>query len=315
MKAEPARPHTASLIDRLPVGRTARGSLLALLSTAAIASIFIVSKWSLNSLDPATFNTWWYSATILVAILYQHARHRSGLIESFRAHRRRPIIVLGVISGVSTLLFFLAIRLIDPAVASFFDRSETLFAVLLGFVLFGERLTRLELIGMIVLFSGTMILTYTSGQAALLGGVLIFAANFLYVLGLALVKSKLGEMDAGALTGLRAVFGLPILIGHAVIIGGWHMPELTQIVAIFIGAFIGSFIGHMLYYRSLQYIDLSKASLLHSSQPLFVAMYSLLVFSTLPGVQQWFGGMLVLLGVYLLLRGQSRVRFASKDRD
>ncbi len=315
MKAEPARLPTASFIDRLPLGRTARGSLLALLSTAAIASIFIVSKWSLNSLDTATFNTWWYGATILVAIAYQRARHRSGLIESFRLHRRWPIVILGLISGLSTLLFFLAIRLIDPAVASFFDRSETLFAVLLGFALFGERLTRLELIGMIVLSGGTIVLTYTSGQAVLLGGILVFAANFLYALGLALVKSKLGDMDAGALTGLRAVFGLPILIGHALIIGGWHIPELTQIVAIFMGAFIGAFIGHMLYYRSLQYIDLSKASLLHSSQPLFVAIYSLLVFDTLPGIQQWFGGALVLFGVYLLLRGQSRMRSASKDGD
>lgn len=296
--------HT-SLIDRLPLSRTARGSLLAFLSTAAMASIFIVSKWSLNSLDPATFNTWWYGATVIVAILYQRVRRRPGLWESFRTHRPWPIVSLGLISGFSTILFFLAIRLIDPAVASFFDRSETLFAVLLGFWLFGERLARLELAGMIVLFAGTVVLTYTSGQMAALGAVLVFAANFLYALGLALVKSRLGEMDAGALTGLRAVFGLPILIGHALIIGGWHIPEAVQIAGIFAGAFLGPFIGHMLYYRSLQYIELSKASLLHASQPLFVAFFSLLVFGTLPGVRQWFGGALVLLGIYLLLVGRS----------
>ena len=137
----------------------------------------------------------------------------------------------------------------------------------------------------------------------MLGAVLVFAANFLYAAGLALVKSQLGDMDTGALTGLRAVFGFPILIGHALIVGGWHIPEAGQLAGIFIGALLGSFIGHMLYYRSLQYIDLSKASLLHASQPLFVVVYGLLIFGTLPGVQQWFGGALVLLGVYLLLRG------------
>lgn len=311
----PTRPATeeglrftqGSLIDRLPLSRAARGHLLALLSTAAIASIFVISKWSLNSLDTATFNTWWYGATILVAIVYQRARQRAGLVATFRAHRRWPIIVLGLISGLSTLLFFLAISLIDPAIAAFFDRSETLFAVLLGFVVFGERLTRLEFTGMVVLVGGTLVLTSASGQAAVLGAVLVFAANFLYAAGLALVKSQLGDMDTGALTGLRAVFGFPILIGHALIVGGWHIPEAGQLAGIFIGALLGSFIGHMLYYRSLQYIDLSKASLLHASQPLFVVVYGLLIFGTLPGVQQWFGGALVLLGVYLLLRGGRRI--------
>ena len=135
----------ASLIDRLPFSRTARGSLLALLSTAAIASIFIVSKWALNSLDQATFSTWWYGATVIIAIAYQRVRGRPGLWESFRAQRPWPIMTLGLISGLSTVFFFSAIRLIDPAVASFFDRSETLFAILLGLWLFGERFAGLEL--------------------------------------------------------------------------------------------------------------------------------------------------------------------------
>ena len=41
-----------------------------------------------------------------------------------------------------------ALATMDPAVASFFDRSETLFAVLLGLWLFGERFTRLEVAGL-----------------------------------------------------------------------------------------------------------------------------------------------------------------------
>ena len=292
-----------SLIDRLPLSPTARGSLLALLSTASTASIFIVSKWALGSLDLATFGTWWYSATVLIAILYQRARGRPGLAPSFRIGGSWLIVALGLISGLSTVLFFSAIQLIDPTVASFFDRSETVFAVLLGVWLFEERFTWIELAGMIVLCAGVVFLTYggREAQVVALGAALVFAANLLYALGLALVKSRLSETDAGALTGLRAFFGLPILISYALMTGGWHIPGVTQIAGIFVGAFLGPFVGHMLYYRSLRYIDLSKASLLHSSQPLFVAFFSLPVFGTLPDLRQWFGGALVLLGIYLLL--------------
>ena len=62
----------------------------------------------------------------------------------------------------------------------------------------------------------------------------------------------------------------------------------------------------MLYYRSLRYIDLSKASLLHSSQPLFVALFALIIFGTVPGPSQWLGGALVLAGVYALVAGRRR---------
>jgi drug/metabolite transporter (DMT)-like permease len=298
-------PH-ASLVDQLPLSPTARGSLLALLSTVAIASILVVSKWALKSLTPATFGIGWYSATILIASVYQGVRGRPGLWATFRAHSPLPIVALGLLNGLATVLFFSAIQQLDPTVASFFDRSETLFVVLFGIVLLGERFTRLELGGMLALFAGVLALTYAGGRVVAFGALLVFAANFLYALGLVLVKSQLHQVDSGALTGLRAVFGLPVLLLYAVVVGGWQVPALYQIVGIVVGAFLGPFLGHVLYYRALQYISLSKASLLHASQPLFVAVLALFAFGTLPDSRQWFGGLLVLAGVYLLLIGHPR---------
>ena len=291
-------------MDRLPLSPAARGSVLALCSTAAIASVLVVSKWALTSLTPATFGTWWYGATVLIAIVYQLVRRRPGLWATLRSHRPLPIIALGLLNGLVTIIFAYAIKLIDPTIASFFDRSETLFAVLFGVWLLGERFVRLEVIGLIVLFVGVGGLTYTGGRVVALGGALVFAANFLYSLGLVIVKSRLKAVDTGALTGLRALFGLPVLIVYALISGGWQVPAADQIVGIFIGAFLGPFLGHVLYYRALHYIDLAKAALLHASQPLFVAILALIVFGTTPDPWQWLGGALVLIGVYVLLIGR-----------
>jgi drug/metabolite transporter (DMT)-like permease len=302
VEAEPARQD--SLVDRLPLSRTGRGSLMALTSTAAIASIFVVSKWALQSLDAATFITWYYVATVVVAMGYQALRRRPGLRESFCLNSKWPIVALGLISGLSTLFFFSAIQLIDPAVASFFDRSETVFAIILGIWMFGERFRPVELIGMVVLLAGVAILTYAGGRVVMVGAALVFLANLLYAGGLALVKSRLQAIDPGALTGLRALFGLPIIILYAALSGTWHIPPPVQIAGIFLGAFLGPFLGHMLYYRSLRYIDLSKASVLHASQPLFVATFALIIFGTVPGPTQWLGGALVLAGVYALVAGR-----------
>lgn len=293
-----------SLVDRLPLSPAARGSLLALCSTAAIASILVVSKWALASLTPATFGTWWYGATVLIAVVYQRARGRPSLWAAFRSHPPLPVIALGLLNGLTTILFFSAIQLIDPTVASFLDRSETLFAVLFGIWLLGERLVRLEVIGMLTIFAGVGALTYAGGRMVALGTLLVFAANFLYALGLVLVKLRLKAADTGALSGLRALFGLPLLISYALLTGGWSVPQPYQIAGIFIGACLGPFLGHLLYYRALQYIDLAKAALLHASQPLFVAVFALIVFGTAPDVHQWMGGALLLAGVYLLVIGR-----------
>jgi drug/metabolite transporter (DMT)-like permease len=295
-----------SLIDRLPLSRTARGTLLVLLSTAAIASIFVIGKAFLNSLDAATFSLWYYTATVVVAVVYQRVRGRPGLWTTLRAHRPGPIALLGLMSGLSTIFFFAAIRRLDPAVASFFDRSETLFAVLLGLLLFGERFTRLEVAGVALLAVGVIFLTYRAGQVIVEGALLVFAANLLYALGLALVKGRLARVEVGALTGLRALFAWPILAGYALFTAGWRLPALGQAAGLLLAAFLGPFLGHMLYYRALRYIDLSKASLLHSTQPAFVAVLGLVAFGTFPDARQWLGGVLVLAGVYLLLAGRPR---------
>jgi drug/metabolite transporter (DMT)-like permease len=67
------------------------------------------------------------------------------------------------------------------------------------------------------------------------------------------------------------------------------------------GAFFGPFLSYVLFYKGLLYLDLAKGAVIRAMQPLFVAVYSLILFGALLSGRQFTGGLLLLAGVTLML--------------
>jgi drug/metabolite transporter (DMT)-like permease len=67
------------------------------------------------------------------------------------------------------------------------------------------------------------------------------------------------------------------------------------------GAFFGPFFSYFLFYKSLRYLDLSKGAVVRATQPLFVAVYSLILFGIIISPQQFLGGLVLIVGVALML--------------
>ena len=65
--------------------------------------------------------------------------------------------------------------------------------------------------------------------------------------------------------------------------------------------FFYSFLSYVLFYQGLRTLDLGKGAVIRSTQPLFVALYSMLLFGTTITLQQFLGGLLMLVGVALML--------------
>lgn len=68
------------------------------------------------------------------------------------------ILYVGVLSsGFAYTLQIIALRHIDPTIAALLNSLESIFAVLGGFLILGQVLTKRELIGCIIMFSATII--------------------------------------------------------------------------------------------------------------------------------------------------------------
>jgi drug/metabolite transporter (DMT)-like permease len=217
------------------------------------------------------------------------------------------ILAFSVTSIAALLSMWSAIAHLDPTVASFIGRLQTLVAVVLGVSFLREKFRAAEFVGGIIVFCGVLIIGYSPdihlnfwfwimvGSAVSFGITEFFAK--LSVHSLAPVPLN---MIRNGIVGLSLVFW-NIGQGQAVFpaVRLWY---LIPLLAIF-----GPIGSRICFLYALKYVNVSKAVLVNQMQPLFVAIVAFAFLGTIPTVQEWIGGVLVLGGCVVLIGFRHRV--------
>lgn len=135
---------------RLRIGTT--GDLYVLLATIAWATTAIVARKYLQRLHAAiiAFYRFLFGTAVFVAYLTMR-----GTIEVANAYQ----IILGIVIGVGTILYYEGIRRIKAAQVAALELSTPFFAAILGYAVLGELLTPLQLCGMLSLLVGIYFLS------------------------------------------------------------------------------------------------------------------------------------------------------------
>jgi uncharacterized membrane protein len=66
-------------------------------------------------------------------------------------------------------------------------------------------------------------------------------------------------------------------------------------------AIVGPVLGRITYLMSLKHIEISKASLITQSKPLFVAIIAFIALGMIPSTREWIGGILILIGCVTII--------------
>jgi drug/metabolite transporter (DMT)-like permease len=277
-----------------------KGALLAVASAACISVTFIASKQAMRDLAPLAFTPIWFAVASLWGIgfylLRDGPKPPTGLGASVR-----PILLLGLLNGTANLLLFMAINLGDPTLAAFFSRSETIYSVFLGALLLGERMRRYQWLGVAVAIAGAGLITFRAGRVVWLMFLILLVSNFFLALSTLVAKKHITAVRPLILSTIRTIV-MSVMLGLIGLMAGqlaWPRP--TAWLWIIGGSFFGPFLSYVLFYKGLVYLDLAKGAVIRAMQPLFVAIYSLLLFGTLITLQQFMGGMLMIIGVVLML--------------
>ncbi|MFN8455824.1 MAG: DMT family transporter [Anaerolineae bacterium] len=276
------------------------GASLALASAACIAVTFIASKEAMRELSPLAFTPIWFlvaSAWGLGFYLFQYGWYVPGEVKS----SLRPILWLGFLNGLANWLFFSSINLGDPTLVAFFSRSETIYSVLLGAWLLGERMRRYQWLGIAIALIGTGLMTFQGGRVVFTVMLLTLASNFFLALSTLVAKKYVHTvppliLSTGRTLVMTFMLGLMGLVAQQLT---W--PGLISWLWIIGGAFFGPFLSYLLFYQSLRYLDLAKGAVIRATQPLFVAVYSLLLFGVLIDWPQFLGGVAMMAGVLVML--------------
>lgn len=276
------------------------GASLALASAACISVTFIASKQAMRQLSPLAFTPIWFLVASAWGVGFYVFRY-GWYVPAEVKTSLRPMLWLGFLNGLANWLFFSSINLGDPTLVAFFSRSETVYSVLLGAWLLGERMRRYQWLGIVIALVGTGLMTFQGGRVVLIVLLLTLTSNFFLALSTLVAKKYIDTVPPLILSTGRTLV-MTIMLGMMGLMAGqlaW--PSLESWLWIIGGAFFGPFLSYLLFYQSLRYLDLAKGAVIRATQPLFVAIYSLLLFGTLIDWPQFLGGVAMIAGVAVML--------------
>ncbi len=281
------------------------GYVLALCSAATIATSFVISKAVLKTINPESFSVYWYTAASVYALIYGRVSGNPPRRTTLRQYWK-PLLSIGFVNTLSMMFFYNAIQMTNPAIISFLGRLSTLFTVLLGIIVLGERLGRREWVGAAVILAGALLITYHADEVMLKVFFMSMCSSFLYSCTIIIAKQAVAAISPLTLTLARSSGTASTILILALITGRLQFPSPGMLVIIIVGALGGPFISHLLLYRALALVDASKVSLVGATQPLFVLLDSLALFGTLPLAHQIAGGLLSMGGVAILLSARNK---------
>jgi drug/metabolite transporter (DMT)-like permease len=187
--------------------------------------------------------------------------------------------------------------------------TQPVFVAVLAYLLFGERTSPLSFFGILIAIAGTAIIAFdrTVGSAAFLGNVLALVGAVtvaVYVLigrssrtgGVGVLPYSIVVYSAAAAT------LLPVALVLDVQLWGYAGETWFWLAAITVGP---QLMGHTVFNWALRYVEASVISGTILAEPVVAALLAWLVLSERPGVLTIVGGVIVLGGLFFLLKGRS----------
>jgi uncharacterized membrane protein len=280
-----------------------QGAVYAVLSAMAIAVAPIATKQALGTVNSETFSFLWSLLAFMSASTYAVSKGGFNIFRKF-GQCWQFVTVIGVLTATCVLIFSMAVRLADPTLVSFFTRLEAVFTVLLGMLVFKERLNRLELLGAATTLSGALVMTYRAGEIVLLAFALSLIVALFTSISTLLAKVSVQYLESAVLVAVSRLIACLLTLLYAIAFGMLQVPSSINLLIITVGALFGPFLGFMLLYKALSVSEVSRVSALRTSFPFFVALYSFLLFHTIPSPHQMLGGGIIVAGILVLISGR-----------
>lgn len=188
--------------------------------------------------------------------------------------------------------------------------TQPVFVAILAYLLFGERTSPLSFLGILVALAGTVVVasddsvgsaTFFGNALALIGAVMVAV----YVLiGRLLRTTGVGVLAYSIVVYASASATLaPVTLYVGTPLWGYSAETWFWLFAITLGPQI---LGHTVFNWALKYVDASVVSGTILAEPIVSALLAWLVLSERPGLATVLGGVVVIVGLYLLLRGYEK---------
>lgn len=288
---------------------TVKGYFFAIVATLAFSHVYIFSKAALNEIPLAQFGSLWYSIVAVSCFFFALFNGKLGQLRRLTSRQVKVLLTLGLLEIITTSSFFISISVIpDPAVTSFLGNMYPVMVMLGGIFIFHERFGPVEIFGGFLALAGAFIISYSGGTTFdtlfIKGtGIVFFNATFAATATL-VVKAQVKNLSPELLNLNRSLWLLIFSVIMFFALGESAVFTGRAIGNTAMGAFL-EFIAILTIYYSFKYIEVSRSSIVQSLKGIFVLLGSFLFFGMLPLIHQIIGGIITVIGIFILTFAQA----------
>lgn len=216
--------------------------------------------------------------------------------------------------GISDTLFFRSLNLLGAGLSAIVDCLYSPFIIALSMIWLGERMTILQVVGVLMIISAVFTATFERNHKTLtrrnlilgiLFGVLAMATM---AVGVVMVKPILNRSPLLWVTEIRLLGGLLMLavilllhsdrraiLASAAVSKGWKY--------MLSGSILGAYFSLILWLAGMKYTSASIAAALNQTSNIFVFLFAALILKEVINLQRVIGIILGVVGVFVVMFG------------
>lgn len=222
-------------------------------------------------------------------------------------------LVLSGIIGISIgdSLFFKSLQDLGAKVQVIFFLLGQIFTMILSLFLLGELLSVKQYVGSIILLAGIVVVIWgkqenhpnkSRGIACGLLSILCFSVSAI------LVKVAIADVEVITATFYRLVFGTVFTLGFGVAVQqfrSWIEPlkDKRTLCQLVFNVFVITYGGFLLSMVAIKHVSVSLASVLSTTEPVFVLLLAYIVNKEKVSRQEIIGTLITILGIVIIING------------
>src|SRR5450830_115890 len=272
-----------------------RDLLLALLTVTIWGGNVIAVKLGMVEIPPLLMTTLRLSVVTVILIPFVRLKLRN----------LRWILLFSVtFSTLHFSLMFLGLKMAEAGTGAILLQTGTPIATLLGVLVFKERLSRLQLCGLVISVSGVVMLTFSPTIPPLLPFSLLLASALAWAIS-NLIAKHTPQIDMMELICWSSFFGVPqvALLSYAFEHGqlqAMHTASWIAWSSVVYCAALSSTVGYWLWYRLLRRYPIGKIMPLSLLSPVFSVIFGMLVFNDSADLKKMVGAFITVVGIVVV---------------
>jgi len=276
------------------------GAITALIEAALFLPIFLLERRKLkkdmkNSLDLEKRN--------------------SSLIYGWKKKTNlKVLLIIGLSFSLVPILLYIGYELAGAINSSLSLKSEIIFALIFGFFILNEKVKKIQIVFCVFLFFG-LILAVTNGSFNLIEinvgtlTILICVVLFTFVHTLIKTRFEKNELFPSQIVFIRNLFSGTLLTSIYFTIFPLENLKIIFNPDNFIFFFLmGIDYGVSLYlwYKTLSYIQIGKATIINSLTPIVSALFSFLLLGESFTIFHLIGTIIIIFSIFMIVREKKR---------